>query len=247
MTQATALSRLRHPDILHMVEPLEESRSELTFVTETVTATLGNLIAAAKSGKGRSDDAGEVDLDEVEIQKGTLQIAKGLGFLHQQAKSVHLNLNPDAILINAKVGNPHGLVLTRQGDWKLSGLQYTTPLQGADGNPTRAQYPEVDGRLPPQIQWKLDYLGELFRSASSAHNNSPRVRHRPAAEHCQRPVLARLCAVRRAYRQGAVREPRLVAEPAGECRRRADEARVRARATMGAEQQRAQGWVVECG
>ncbi|WOO80983.1 Protein kinase domain-containing protein ppk32 [Vanrija pseudolonga] len=148
--EATALSRLRHPDILHMVEPLEESRSELTFVTETVTATLGNLIAAAKSGKGRSDDAGEVDLDEVEIQKGTLQIAKGLGFLHQQAKSVHLNLNPDAILINAK------------GDWKLSGLQYTTPLQGTDGNPTRAQYPEVDGRLPPQIQWKLDYLAPEY-------------------------------------------------------------------------------------
>ncbi|KAL1410897.1 Protein kinase domain-containing protein ppk32 [Vanrija albida] len=148
--EATSLSRLRHPDILHMVEPLEESRSELTFVTETVTATLGNLIAAAKSGKGRSDDTGEVDLDEVEIQKGTLQIAKGLGFLHQQAKSVHLNLNPDAILINAK------------GDWKLSGLQYTTPLLGTDGNPTRAQYPEVDGRLPPQVQWKLDYLAPEY-------------------------------------------------------------------------------------
>ncbi|TXT13561.1 hypothetical protein VHUM_00928 [Vanrija humicola] len=139
--EATALSRLRHPDILHMVEPLEETRAELTFVTETVTATLGNLIAAAKSGKGRSDDTGEVDLDEVEIQKGTLQIAKGLGFLHQQAKSVHLNLSPDAILINAK---------------------YTTPLQGTDGNPTRAQYPEVDGRLPPQVQWKLDYLAPEY-------------------------------------------------------------------------------------
>lgn len=86
-----------------MVEPLEESRSELTFVTEMVTGSLGNVLAAAKSGKSRA--VTEVDLDEVEIQKGTLQIAKGLAFLHQQAKSVHLNLSPDAILINAKVGD----------------------------------------------------------------------------------------------------------------------------------------------
>jgi SCY1-like protein 2 len=106
--QATSLSRLRHPDILHMVEPLEESRTELTFVTETVTASLGNVLKAAKSGAaGRTGREGEVDLDEVEIQKGTLQIAKGLSFIHVQAKSVHLNINPDAILINAKVGCPY--------------------------------------------------------------------------------------------------------------------------------------------
>jgi SCY1-like protein 2 len=84
-----------------MVEPLEESRTELTFVTETVTGSLGNVLKAAKSSSSRN---GEIDLDEVEIQKGTLQIAKGLSFLHVQAKSVHLNINPDAILINAKVG-----------------------------------------------------------------------------------------------------------------------------------------------
>ncbi|EJT45147.1 clathrin-coated vesicle protein [Trichosporon asahii var. asahii CBS 8904] len=143
--EATALSRLRHPDILHMVEPLEETRSELTFVTETVTSSLGNLLAAAKSGKGGRD--GEVDLDEVEIQKGTLQIAKGLAFIHTQAKSVHLNLNPDAILVNAK------------GDWKLSGLNFITPLQRPDGSASKYEFPEVDPRMPPQVQWKFDYLG----------------------------------------------------------------------------------------
>jgi len=49
----------------------------------------------------------EIDLDEVEIQKGTLQIAKALIFLHQQAKMVHLNITPDAILVNAKVRLPY--------------------------------------------------------------------------------------------------------------------------------------------
>lgn len=98
---------MRHPDILHMVEPLEDTRSELTFVTELVTSSLGNVIAPNERHSGPSSTGrahGSVDLDEVEIQKGILQIAKGLAFLHTQAKIVHLNLSPDAILINAKVG-----------------------------------------------------------------------------------------------------------------------------------------------
>lgn len=130
-----------------MVEPLEETRTELTFVTETVTGSLGSILAAAKKS-GNSN--GEVDLDEVEIQKGTLQIARGLSFLHQQAKSVHLNLSPDAVLVNAK------------GDWKLSGLSLTTPLQQPDGTGTKAVYVEVDTRLPPQVQWKMDYLAPEY-------------------------------------------------------------------------------------
>lgn len=94
-----------------MVEPMEETRSELTFVTELITSSLGMVLSAVGSSKrdrpgrppGDTGVAGEIDLDETEIQKGTLQIAKGLAFLHQQAKMVHLNLSPDAILINAKV------------------------------------------------------------------------------------------------------------------------------------------------
>jgi SCY1-like protein 2 len=49
----------------------------------------------------------------------------------------------------------------RQGDWKLSGLNLTTPLSAPDGSATKAQFPEIDTRLPPQVQWKLDYLGKL--------------------------------------------------------------------------------------
>ncbi|EIW72720.1 hypothetical protein TREMEDRAFT_70798 [Tremella mesenterica DSM 1558] len=157
--EATSLGRLRHPDILHMVEPLEETRSELTFVTEVVTSSLGILLSAvsgsSKRQNGQSRPPGmegteEVDLDEVEIQKGTLQIAKGLRFLHQQARMVHLNLSPEAILINSK------------GDWKLSGLGLTTPLTQPDGSATKYVYPEGDGRLPPQVQWKLDYLAPEY-------------------------------------------------------------------------------------
>ncbi|ORX34162.1 kinase-like domain-containing protein [Kockovaella imperatae] len=155
--EATSLSRLRHPDILHMVEPLEDSRTELTFVTETIISSLETILTAAAGPSRRTgkrppevENRTEVDLDEVEIQKGTLQIAKGLSFLHQQAKLVHLNIAPSSIMINAK------------GDWKLSGLGMTTPLTRPDGTPSKYVYPEVDTRIPPQIQWKMDYLAPEY-------------------------------------------------------------------------------------
>lgn len=128
-----------------MVEPLEDTRSELTFVTELVSTSLHNvLLSATGAGARRSErdrhrppgtePSGEVDLDEVEIQKGTLQIAKGLGFLHQQAKMVHLNLTPEAVLINAKVSEWDDersvwCVLRAErpgGDWKLASDRETS-------------------------------------------------------------------------------------------------------------------------
>ncbi|ODN84288.1 hypothetical protein L202_00269 [Cryptococcus amylolentus CBS 6039] len=168
--EASALSRLRHPDILHMVEPLEDSRSEMTFMTERITSSLSSLAAdaAATSGSYRSGrpptgedrGQGELDLDEVEIQKGTLQIARGLSFLHTQAKVVHLNLGLEAVVINAK------------GDWKLTGLSHTTPLSQPDGSATKYVFPEVDARLPPQVQWKLDYLAPEYALDNSLNQSN---------------------------------------------------------------------------
>ncbi|KAI9820473.1 MAG: hypothetical protein M1826_000910 [Phylliscum demangeonii] len=119
--EAASLARLRHPSILELVEPVEETRSGgLMFATEPVTASLAGLMAekdgqekAAGPG-GRSsrfvvEDAEgggrrrrEVEIDDLEIQKGLLQVAKGLEFLHESAGLVHANLTPDAVYINAK-------------------------------------------------------------------------------------------------------------------------------------------------
>ena len=99
LLQAASLTRLRHPCVLETVEPLEETRSELIFATEPVLAPLS---AALLSGESAGRAADGVQLDEVEIQKGVLQVARALEFLHT-AKMVHGNLNTDAVLINAKV------------------------------------------------------------------------------------------------------------------------------------------------
>jgi SCY1-like protein 2 len=45
----------------------------------------------------------ELEIDELEIQKGLEQISKALEFLHDNAGLVHGNLTPDAVFVNAKV------------------------------------------------------------------------------------------------------------------------------------------------
>lgn len=120
--ESNLLARLRHPSILELAEPIEDTRSGgLMFATEPVTASLAGLLhekdAQEKAGGvvGRPSrfavsDANaqlrrrELDIDELEIQKGLLQVAQGLEFLHESAGLVHGNLNPDSIYINAKVG-----------------------------------------------------------------------------------------------------------------------------------------------
>jgi SCY1-like protein 2 len=119
--EASSLARLRHPSILELAEPVEETRNGgLMFATEPVTASLGGLLQE----KDEQEQAGgiggrtsryvvedtdgtkrrrELEIDELEIQKGLLQIGKGLEFLHESANLVHGNLNPEAIFINAKV------------------------------------------------------------------------------------------------------------------------------------------------
>ena len=92
------------------------------FATEPVTASLAGLLqdkdAQEKVGgvAGRpsrfvvQDENGqlqrrELEIDELEIQKGLLQVAQGLEFLHESAGLVHGNLTPDSIYVNAKVGH----------------------------------------------------------------------------------------------------------------------------------------------
>lgn len=121
--EASSLARLRHPSVLELVEPVEDTRGGgLMFATEPVTTSLAGLLQEKdeqeKAGGvgGRSsryvvEEANghkrrrELEIDELEIQKGLLQVAKGLEFLHESAGLVHANLTPDAIFINAKVGN----------------------------------------------------------------------------------------------------------------------------------------------
>lgn len=119
--EASSLARLRHPCILELAEPVEETRyGSLMFATEPVTSSLSEILQE-KDDQERAGGVGgrlsryvvedgggrrrrEIEIDELEIQKGLLQIGKGLEFLHESAGLVHGNLTPEGIYINAKVG-----------------------------------------------------------------------------------------------------------------------------------------------
>lgn len=178
--ECNLLARLRHPSILELAEPIEDTRSGgLMFATEPVTASLAGLLQEKddqeRTGgvQGRTsryilEESGgqktrrELEIDELEIQKGLLQIAQGLEFLHESASLVHGNLTPDAIYINIKVSEapifypiankgPFNELLALsirfhnaryhmqptnavylQSDWKIAGLSFAGPSEQPD-------------------------------------------------------------------------------------------------------------------
>lgn len=169
--EASSLARLRHPNILELVEPVEDTRSGgLMFATEPIITTLAALLQdrndqhGSEGSRGRNnrhrtpaDDARhkEADIDELEFQKGLLQIAKGLEFLHESAGLVHGNFAPESIYINQKF------------DWKVSGLGFSGPPDNSSG-PSKS-FPIAlsellyhDPQLPETVQLNLDYTSPDF-------------------------------------------------------------------------------------
>ncbi|KAH3673549.1 hypothetical protein WICMUC_003656 [Wickerhamomyces mucosus] len=100
-SQVSNLAKFRHPNILTIIEPLEEHKSSFIFVTEYLTNCLNSVDS----------------LDDVLIQKGLLQTCNALNFLHKQAKFIHLSIQPSSIFINDN------------SDWKLGGLGHIQPLE----------------------------------------------------------------------------------------------------------------------
>lgn len=100
--EVSQLTKLKHPQILTIIEVLEETKLKFLFVSEPIMANLSTL-----------ELSGE---DELSIQKGLLEISKGLQFLHNYCSIVHLNLQPQSVFVNA------------QGDWKLAGFKFLQNL-----------------------------------------------------------------------------------------------------------------------
>jgi SCY1-like protein 2 len=180
--EASNLARLRHPSILQVLEPVEETRNGgLMFATEPLTASLSGLLleksdqdnvgATSRSSRYMAEQADGIrrrrdfEIDELEIQKGLLQVAKGLEFLHESAGLVHGNLNPEAIYINAK------------SDWKISGLGFAGP---PDSSESQSSLPPLavsevlyqDPRLPASVQLNMDYTSPDFALDSNVSSSA---------------------------------------------------------------------------
>ncbi|EPY54134.1 SCY1 protein kinase Ppk32 [Schizosaccharomyces cryophilus OY26] len=141
-----SLSRLRHPSLLQVVEPLEESKSRLTFVTKRVQFSLADVICVSTPiTSDSSDPSNPFALDEIEIQKGLLQIMNGLSFLKNSAKILHLNVQPRSVIIDSK------------GDWKLCGFGFCQSLECP-----RYELLDFDFSIPSSLQQCLDFLAPEY-------------------------------------------------------------------------------------
>lgn len=142
----TQLTRLRHPAILTVHHPLEESRSSLAFVTEHVYGHLESILKEQRSlridskaktvtndlvdltqdlGPKDSDFQDSCQLDEIQIKAGLLQVCDGLKFLHNDAKMLHRNLCLDNIFVDSN------------NTWKIAGFDFSCrqSAQPADNIP----------------------------------------------------------------------------------------------------------------
>ncbi|KAJ4437518.1 hypothetical protein ANN_17663 [Periplaneta americana] len=107
------LTRLRHPQILIVQHPLEESRESLAFATEPVFASLANILGSTENMPSPPpSQLKNYKLYEVEIKYGLLQVGEGLAFLHSDVKLLHHNICPEVIIVN------------QQGAWKIFGFDF---------------------------------------------------------------------------------------------------------------------------
>ncbi|KNE61128.1 SCY1 protein kinase [Allomyces macrogynus ATCC 38327] len=138
------LSRLRHPCLLEIAEPLAESPTTLAFATEPIMGNLANVLGNYSNFTTGIDRTVETyELDELEIQKGVLQLARALEFCHHDAKLVHSNLVPEAVWINSK------------GDWKLGGFFFSQWNQY--GTDQKVDFPEYNAPLGSSWLPNLDF------------------------------------------------------------------------------------------
>ncbi|XP_066927614.1 SCY1-like protein 2 [Clytia hemisphaerica] len=135
------LIKLRHPRILTVQHPLEESRDSLAFATEPLFSSLSNAFEKHENfPSGMPPHLKGFEMYAVEKVYGLLQIAEGLSFLHNDANMSEGNLTPDNIII------------TKGGQWKLAGFHFSL----SKSNPgTRSEYTT---KIAPVARQDLNYL-----------------------------------------------------------------------------------------
>ncbi|TSK13129.1 SCY1-like protein 2 [Bagarius yarrelli] len=145
------LTRLRHPRLLTVQHPLEESRDSLAFCTEPVFASLANVLGQWDNLPGPvPTDIKDYKLFDVETKYGLLQISEGLSFLHSGVKMVHGNLCPENIILN------------KSGAWKIMGFDFS--ISSSNPSDTEPKYvcKEWDPNLPPLCLPNPEYLAPEY-------------------------------------------------------------------------------------
>nr|XP_029484554.1 LOW QUALITY PROTEIN: SCY1-like protein 2 [Oncorhynchus nerka] len=145
------LTRLRHPRLLTVQHPLEESRDCLAFCTEPVFASLSNVLGQWDNLPSPvPTDIKDYKLYDVETKYGLLQISEGLSFLHSGVKMVHGNLCLENIILN------------KSGAWKIMGFDFSiSSINPSDAEP-KYSCKEWEPNLPPLCLPNPEYLAPEY-------------------------------------------------------------------------------------
>ncbi|XP_046552388.1 SCY1-like protein 2 isoform X3 [Haliotis rubra] len=144
------LTKLRHPKVLSVMEPLEESRETLAFATEPVFCSLANVLGNHDNMTTVPKELQEYELYDVEVRHGLLQMIEGLTFLHNDAKILHHNICPESIILN------------KNGTWKLAGFDFCALNSNTTDQSPMFAFKEWDADIPPCCQPHLDYLAPEY-------------------------------------------------------------------------------------
>lgn len=155
------LTRLRHPRILSVLHPLEESRESLAFATEPVFASLANIVKCYHNLPPHlPKELEEHKLYEVEIKYGLLQLIEALAFLHTDVNMMHHNICPESIIVN------------RNGAWKLCGFDFCIPNSNTADQTPSFEFKEWECDIPPVAQPHLDFLAPEYSLTMSCSQAS---------------------------------------------------------------------------
>ncbi|XP_026640341.1 SCY1-like protein 2 isoform X2 [Microtus ochrogaster] len=145
------LTRLRHPRLLTVQHPLEESRDCLAFCTEPVFASLANVLGNWENlPSSISPDIKDYTLYDVETKYGLLQVSEGLSFLHSSVKMVHGNVTPENIILN------------KSGAWKIMGFDFCVSSSNPSEQEPKFPCKEWDPNLPSLCLPNPEYLAPEY-------------------------------------------------------------------------------------
>ncbi|CAL1266831.1 unnamed protein product [Larinioides sclopetarius] len=150
------LDRFKHPKMLTLYHPIEESSETLAFATEPVLASLANILGYLEDRLPQNlpNSVREYKFLDIEIKYGLLQVTEALTFFHYSCKLIHRNLCPQSVIIN------------KRGTWKLAGLEFAERCNESDlMSPVPCQ--PFTSKLPKMGQPDLDFTAPEVQATST--------------------------------------------------------------------------------
>ncbi|CAD5206773.1 unnamed protein product [Bursaphelenchus okinawaensis] len=137
---SSQLSALSHPRLLKCLGPLTESKDVICLLIEPILGSLDTFLEI-------------YTLERLEIKLGILQLIDGLSYLHNSAKILHGNLNPQSIYVSCSQ------------QWKIGGFRFSVPAKKEDLFPCYSW----SKKLPPELQPDLDFLAPEYLAPNNNH------------------------------------------------------------------------------